>query len=100
VFCIVGASTGVGSAVTLLGGCKIFANDRLCAFPTASAFDLDDTNGVGAGDMAVFLSDFATGQPYGRCDYDCSGYLGAGDLSIWLRAFASGAQIVSAVACP
>ena len=100
VFCIVGASTGAGSGVTLLNGCKIFADDRLCAFPTANAFDLDGTLGVGAGDLAVFLSDFASGQPYGRSDYDCSGSLGAGDLSIWLIAFASGTQVVSAAACP
>jgi hypothetical protein len=100
VFCIVGASTGSGSAVTLLGGGRIFADDRLCASPTATAFDLDGKLGVGAGDMAVWLSDFASGQPYGRCDYDCSGYVGAGDLAFWLRAFASGTQVVSAVACP
>ena len=100
VFCIIGASTGAGTGVTLLGGCKIFANDRLCAFPTANAFDLDGTLGVGAGDLAVFLSDFASGQPFGRSDYDCSGSLGASDLSIWLRAFASGTQLVSAAVCP
>ena len=100
VFCIVGASTGVGAAVTLQGGCKIFANGRLCASPTANAFDLDGRHGLGAGDLSVFLSDFATLQPYGRCDFDCSGNLGAGDLSIWLTAFANGAQLVSAAGCP
>lgn len=101
VFCIVGASTGAGSGVTLLNGCKIFANGRLCASPTASAFDLDGSNGLGAGDLAVFLSDFSTGQNLGRSDYDCSGYLGAADLSIWLIAFASGTQTVSAApTCP
>jgi hypothetical protein len=40
VFCIVGASTNAVPGVTLLNGCRIYGNGRLCAFPTANAFDL------------------------------------------------------------
>jgi len=100
-FCIVGASTDAFPPSTLLGGCRIYAGGTLIASPTASAFDLDGRDGVGAGDLFEFLNDFVTGLNYGRSDFDCSGSIGAGDLALWLRAFASGTQLVSAaVACP
>jgi hypothetical protein len=101
VFCIVGASTNAVPGVTLLNGCRIYGNGRLCASPTANAYDLDGMSGLGAADLTVFLNDFASGLNLGRSDFDCSGNLGANDLSIWLRAFASGTQLVSASAgCP
>jgi hypothetical protein len=100
VFCILGAGSAASPAATLLGGGKILANGTLIASPTVSAFDLDSTLGLGAGDLSAFLSDFASGNPYGRSDFDCSGPLGAGDLSRWLRAFASGTQVISATGCP
>lgn len=100
VFCILGSNVPGAPASTLISGGRIFANGLLCAAPTASAFDLDGTLGLGSGDLSVFLSDFASGQPFGRSDFDGSGSLGAGDLSIWLKAFASGTQVVSAAACP
>jgi len=101
VFCILGEGTSASPPVTLLGGGQIFANGTYIGDPTVSAFDLDGALGLGAGDLSVFLGDFASGQNYGRSDFDCSGAIGAGDLSRWLRAFASGTQIVSAaVACP
>jgi len=85
----------------LLNGGKIFAEGTLIGSPTVSAFDLDGRSGLGAGDLAVFLSDFASGNPYGRSDFDCSGGIGANDLRTWLNAFGSSTQNVSAsAACP
>ena len=100
VFCIVGSNIPGAAAVTLLGGCRIFANGILGAFPTAIAFDLDGMGGVDGGDLSVFLTDFFSGQSFGRSDYDCDGNLGGGDLSYWLAAFGSGTQLVSAAGCP
>jgi len=100
-FTVLGGSNGASNATTLLGGAKIYANGVLIASPTASAFDLDGSSGVGANDLSAWLGDFGSGTPFGRSDYDCSGGIGANDLSIWLVAFGSGASTAScAVACP
>lgn len=100
-FTVLGGSNGANNATTLLGGAKIYANGVLIASPTASAFDLDGSSGVGANDLSAWLGDFGSGTPFGRSDYDCSGGIGANDLSIWLVAFGSGASTAScAVACP
>ena len=100
-FTILGGSNGAGQASTLLSGGRIFANGMLLAAPTVSAFDLDGANGVGAGDLSAWLTDFGSGQPYGRSDYDCSGNIGAGDLSLWLSMFASGTMTASCgTSCP
>ena len=94
-------SNGAGNAVTLLGGGRIFKNGTLIQFPTVSAYDLDSSSGVGANDLSAWLTDFGTGNPYGRCDYDCSGGIGANDLSLWLTAFGSGTMAISCGAsCP
>ena len=100
-FNILGGSTGGGTAVTLLGGGRIFKNGTLIQSPTVSAFDLDGSGGVGAGDLSAWLGDFFTGNPYGRSDYDCSGNVGANDLSVWLGVFGSGAMAESCAShCP
>jgi hypothetical protein len=95
-FTILGSSNGGGNAVTLLGGGKIFKNgNTLVQSPTVSAYDLDGAAGVGANDLSAWLTDFGTGQPFGRSDYDCSGNVGANDLSFWLTVFGSGTMAVS-----
>jgi hypothetical protein len=101
-FTLLGGSNGAGNATTLLNGGRVYAfGGTLCGTPTVTAFDLDGQSGVGANDLSAWLGDFATGNPYGRSDYDCSGGLGANDLSFWLSAFASGTQFVSCVtSCP
>jgi hypothetical protein len=100
-FTILGHSNGGGNASSLLGIGKIFANGTLIASPTVSTFDLDGQSGVGANDLSCWLTDFGSGQPYGRDDYDCSGGIGANDLSFWLTAFGSGAMAESCGAsCP
>jgi len=100
-FNLLGGSNGAGNAVTLLNGGRVFAFGLLVGTPTISAYDLDGSVGVGAGDLSVWLSDFGTGQPYGRSDYDCNGTIGAGDLSFWLTAFGSGTMAQSCASqCP
>jgi hypothetical protein len=100
-FTVLGHSNGSGNASTLLGGGRIFANGTLLQSPTVSAFDLDGGAGVGANDLSAWLTDFGSGQPFGRSDYDCSGGIGANDLSFWLTAFGSGTMAESCGAsCP
>jgi hypothetical protein len=100
-FTVLGGSNGAGNASTLLNGARIYANGTLIASPTAAAYDLDGASGVGANDLSAWLTDFGSGQPYGRSDYDCSGTIGANDLSLWLTEFGAGTSAAScAVACP
>lgn len=99
-FVVLGGGNG-NPAATLAGGGKIFANGTLIASPTAAAYDLDGALGAGAADLSAFLGDFASGQPYGRSDFDCTGGIGAGDLSAWLTVFANGSSLASCItACP
>jgi len=92
---------GAGPAATLLGGGKIFANGTLIASPTVNAYDENGIGGLGAADLSSFLGDFASGNPYGRSDFDCSNALGAADLSKWLTLFAGGTSTAScALQCP
>ena len=100
-FTILGGSNGAGNASTLFGGGHIYKNGTLIGSPTVSAYDLDSSGGLGANDLSAWLSDFYTGNPYGRSDYDCSGNLGANDLSLWIGAFGSGTMVQScASGCP
>ena len=100
-FTILGHSNGAGNASTLLNAGRIFADGRLIQSPTVSAFDLDGASGMGANDLSAWLTDFGSGLPFGRSDYDCSNTLGANDLSLWLTAFGSGTMAQScASSCP
>ncbi len=100
-FTILGGSNGAGNATTLQNGGRIYANGTLIGSPTVPAYDLDGASGVGANDLSAWLTDFGTGQPYGRSDFDCSGGVGANDLSLWLTQFGNGTSAAScAVACP
>ena len=100
-FTVLGGSNGAGNASTLLGGGRIFANGTLIQSPSVSAYDLDGANGVGAADLSAWLTDFGSGNAYGRSDYDCNGTVGAGDLSFWLTEFGAGTSAAScAVSCP
>ena len=73
----------------------------LIGSPTASAYDLDGAAGVAINDLSAWLSDFGSGNAYGRADYDCSGSVAINDLSSWLTLFGAGASLESCVtACP
>jgi hypothetical protein len=64
-------------------------------------YDLDGSGGLGAGDLSIWLSDYGTGQFYGRDDYDFDGTLSANDLSMWLTAYGTGLSSQSGPAlCP
>ena len=98
-FTLLGSSQG--AAVTLGGGGKIFADGVLIGTPGVSTFDLDGGGGVGANDLSIWLTDFGSGNAYGRSDYDCSGDVGANDLSSWLTVFGSAGSAEScAGVCP
>lgn len=100
-FTVIGGSNGSGNATTLINGARIYANGVLIGSPTASAYDLDGANGVAINDLSAWLSDFGTGNAYGRSDYDCSGSVSINDLSLWLTLFGQGLSLEScAVACP
>ena len=88
-FDVLGGGNGT-PASTLLGGGKVFANGVLIGTPTVAAYNLDGQLGVAGGDLALFLSDFASGQNFGRSDFDCSNSIGGGDLAFWLTGFAGG----------
>jgi hypothetical protein len=99
-FTLLGGSIG-GTGITLQNGGRIHADGVLIKTPSVSAYDLDGQGGVGANDISLWLSDFATGQPFGRSDYDCSGSVGANDISFMLTAFGSSTQTIScASSCP
>lgn len=99
-FTLMGGSNG-GPAVTLQNNGRVYADGILIGSPTVSAYDLDGASGVGANDLSLWLSDFGTGNPYGRADYDCTGFVGANDFSFLLSAFGSATQTVScAASCP
>jgi len=100
-FTLLGGSNGAGNAVTLLNGGNVYENGTLIGRPTVSTFDLDGQSGVGANDLAAWLTDFGTGNNLGRSDYDCNNCLGANDLSLWLTAFGSGTMTQSyGASCP
>jgi len=100
-FTLLGSSTGGGRAVSLAGSARIYGNGVIMGTPSVSAFDLDGSGGVGAGDLSVWFGDFGSGQPYERSDFDGSGTIGAADLSMWLGVFGAGGSAQSCGAsCP
>jgi hypothetical protein len=100
-FTILGASTGASNAASVDSCVKIFGNGTLLRTARFATFDLDGSGGVGAGDLSVWLADFACGLPYERSDYDGDGHVGAWDLSEWLTVFGAGGSALSCGAsCP
>jgi hypothetical protein len=84
---------------------RVYADGGLLASVNVAVFDLDGRDGVGAGDLSLWLQDFGTGLNWGRCDYDGNAFVGSGDLSVWLTVFGSGHSAAScgsatAGACP
>src|SRR5262245_20482928 len=99
-FTIVGSSKG-GSASSLANSARIFGRGVLMGSPSAAAFDLDGFGGVGAGDLAVWLTDFGSGTAWARSDFDGNGSIGSNDLAQWLTVFGEGQSAQSCGAsCP
>lgn len=80
---------------------RVYGNRTLLGAPTVATLDLDGVNGVGLNGLSVWLTDFESGVPNNRDDYDRSGTVGINDLSAWLTEFGSGASASSCAAtCP
>jgi len=100
-FTILGSSTGAGHAATTGPSARIFGNGVLLRIARFAACDLDGSGGVGAGDLSIWLTDFASGIPWSRSDFNGDGQVGAFDLSEWLTVFAAGKSTQSCTAsCP
>jgi hypothetical protein len=100
-FIVLGGSSGAGSASTMLGGARIYGNGTLLGSPTVASLDLDGVHGVAINDLSVWLSDFASGTPFGRSDFDGSGAVDINDLSVWLTAYgAAGSTQGCTASCP
>ena len=100
-FTLVGSSTGANDVPSPGWPARIYANGILVRDVSVSAFDLDGSNGVGVGDLSVWLTDFGSGAPHPRSDFDGSGDVSAGDLSEWLTEFGGSASTESCrAACP
>jgi hypothetical protein len=78
--------------------CRIYAGDTedtqvFIGTPIVAGFDQDGVNGVGANDVSLWLSDFASGLTYGRSDFNGSGNLSQNDMNLLLSAcFDGGSQ--------
>jgi len=96
-FTVLGGGKGAGTATTLHGGGKVFANGTQIGTPTITAVDLDGAGGVGINDLSVWLGDFGTsGNPaFGRSDFDQNGSVGINDLSVWLTFFGQSSSLSS-----
>jgi hypothetical protein len=100
-FTLLGSSTGTNDVPSPGWPARIYANGVLVRDLSVSAFDLDGSQGVGGGDLSVWLTDFGSGAPHPRSDYDGSGDVSAGDLSEWLTEFGASASSESChAACP
>jgi hypothetical protein len=98
-FTLPGGSTGgIGTPAAPSGGCAwIFWEWQagrllLLGSPAASVFDLDGQQGIGAGDLAVWISDWLSGANVERANYVSSDPLGAGDLSRWIDVWLSSGE--------
>ena len=90
-----GAPAGAGPCV------QIFASGVPLGTATLAYLDMDGSSGVGATDLALWLTDFGSGEDIGRSDYDGDGLLSAGDLSVWLTVWGAGDSDQSAASyCP
>ena len=92
---LAGAPAGAGPCV------QVFASSVPLGTATLAYLDMDGSNGVGSSDLALWLTDFGSGEDIGRSDYDGDGLLTAGDLSTWLTLWGAGGSAQSAASyCP
>ena len=98
-FAIRGGSRA-GPATTFGSTVRIYLDGALCATIPVSTPDLDGQNGVGAGDLAMFLQDFFSQANPTRSDFSHDGFVGGGDLAFWLQIFLNSGSAISGPACP
>jgi hypothetical protein len=101
--------SGVGSLILIGGasldecpsdspGCaSIYADGFFLGYANVAALELDGSNGLTGGDLAVWLGGYFCGSTSPRLDYNGDGLITGGDLSLWLGAFFGGH---SALGCP
>lgn len=99
-FAVVGGSEAEG--LHGMGPCaQVYSNGFAIGTVRIAYLDLDGSGGLGANDLAVWLSDFGRGEPIGRSDFNGDTALTADDLSVWLQIWADGRQVESPAAyCP
>ena len=99
-FAVVGGSEAQG--LHGMGPCaQVYSNGLAIGTVRIAYLDLDGGGGLGANDVSVWLSDFATGEPIGRSDFNGDQLLTADDLSVWLQVWGDGRQVESPAAyCP
>jgi hypothetical protein len=87
-FRVVGGSVGTpGQPGTGPNGARVYADGVLGASPTVAIYDLTGFDGLGAGDLAAWLTDYFGGLNPARGDYDNNGIMGASDLGLWLQVY-------------
>jgi hypothetical protein len=101
-FRVIGSAANLGASPGSIGPClSVYANGVFLKTVRVAALDQNGVGGADSGDLALFLTDYFSGQPFARSDYDGSGTLGGNDLSLWLAAFFAGGSAVSGgAACP
>lgn len=93
-FAVVGGSEAAG--LHGMGPCaQVYSNGALIGTVRIAYLDLDGAGGLGANDLAIWLSDFGTGEPIGRSDFNGDQALTTDDLSVWLQIWADGHQVES-----
>lgn len=89
-----------GPAISFGSTVRIWADGVLLGTIPVSTPDLDGINGVGAGDLSMFLADFFSQTNPTRSDFSHDGVVGGGDLAFWLQVFLNGGSAISGPACP
>ena len=77
----------------------VYAEGVLLKSIPVSTADLDGDFGVGANDLAHWLTAFNAGD-LSLADLDGDGSVGANDLSAWLEVFVTGLDVATPSLCP
>src|SRR5262249_62171595 len=91
-----GAPPGAGPCAQIIASPGV-----LLGMATVAYLDEDGSGGLGANDLALWLSDLGSGESPGRSDFDGNGQLSATDLAIWLDVWSRGKSYQSPASyCP
>lgn len=74
---------------------RVYVGTALLGTARLGYLDLDGAGGLGANDLAVWLTDFSTGDPIARSDFNGDDLVGADDLALWLTAWVAGRSLQS-----